>query len=126
MPAAPARAPASANATEIVRFTLIPIIADASVSWETARIAFPWRVERTNHVSTTSTGTTVEKTATLFHLIPMSQSVIASVRGLKFGPDAKGKKWSSPGMSFIEFDGDRVRLEVDYHTRSQVVKSLGL
>jgi hypothetical protein len=40
-PATAASAPAMKNVTEIVRFTLIPIIAEASVSWETARIAFP-------------------------------------------------------------------------------------
>ena len=46
-----------ANVTEIVRFTLIPIIADASVSWATARIAFPCFVSRTNQLSRISTGT---------------------------------------------------------------------
>ena len=29
------------NVIEIVRLTLMPIIAEASVSWETARIALP-------------------------------------------------------------------------------------
>ena len=57
------------NVTEIVRLTLIPIIADASVSWATARIAFPCRVERTNQVRTRSTGMTIRNTASLFHWI---------------------------------------------------------
>jgi ketosteroid isomerase-like protein len=48
----------------------------------------------------------------------------ATINDDRFGAANKGKKWRSPGMSFLEFDGDRVRLEVDYHTRSQVAKSL--
>ena len=48
MPAAPASEPASRNVTEIVRLTSMPIIAEASVSWATARIALPCFVERTN------------------------------------------------------------------------------
>ena len=67
MPAAPASAPASRNVTEIVRLTSIPIIAEASVSCATARIAFPCFVDRTNHDSTISTGTTMISTAALFH-----------------------------------------------------------
>ena len=56
IPAAPASEPASRNVTEIVRLTSMPIIAEASVSCETARIAFPCFVERTNQESTTSSG----------------------------------------------------------------------
>ena len=67
MPAAPARAPAIANATEIVRFTLIPIIADASVSCATARIAFPCFVDRTNQLSMIRTGIVIKSAESLFH-----------------------------------------------------------
>ena len=54
--------------TEIVRLTLIPIIADASVSWATARIAFPWRVELTNQLRTASAGTMIARAITSFHV----------------------------------------------------------
>ena len=50
MPAAPASAPARRNVTEIVRLTSMPIIAEASVSCATARIALPGFVVRTNQV----------------------------------------------------------------------------
>ena len=52
---------------EIVRFTLIPIIADASVSCETARIAFPCFVERTNQLSRIRTGIVIRSAESLFH-----------------------------------------------------------
>ena len=55
-PATAASDPARKKVTEIVRLTLMPIIADASVSWATARIAFPCRVELTNQLSATSVG----------------------------------------------------------------------
>jgi len=56
--------------------------------------------------------------------VALTWTMSATVTHDRFGPQARGKKWSSPGMSFLEFDGDKVRLEVDYHTRSQVTKSL--
>ena len=77
------------NVTEIVRFTSMPIIAEASLSWATARIALPCLVDRTNHVSTRSTGTTMRNTAIVFHPIAISPMVTASVRGMKFGTDSK-------------------------------------
>jgi hypothetical protein len=36
--------PPSRKVMEIVRFTLMPIMEAASLSWATARIALPWRV----------------------------------------------------------------------------------
>ena len=65
MPAAPASDPARRNVTEIVRFTSMPIIAEASVSWETARIAFPCFVERTNQERPTRSGITMINTEAL-------------------------------------------------------------
>ena len=46
-PAAPASAPAIMNVNEIVRLTLMPIIALASMSCAVARIALPCRVRCT-------------------------------------------------------------------------------
>lgn len=56
--------------------------------------------------------------------VALTWTMSATINDDRFGAQNKGKKWRSPGMSFVEFDGDRVRLEVDYHTRSQVAKSL--
>ena len=50
----------------------------------------------------------------------------ATVPDERFGPDAKGKKWRSEGMSFLEFRGDKVVYEVDYHNGANVARSLGL
>ena len=52
--------------TEIVRFTSMPIIAEASVSWATARIAFPCFVDVTNQESSARTGSVITTTASLF------------------------------------------------------------
>jgi hypothetical protein len=43
-----------------------------------------------------------------------------------FGPEAVGKRWASPGMSYIVFDGDLIRHEVDYHDSGSVPRSLGI
>ena len=56
--------------------------------------------------------------------VALTWTMSATVTDERFGPQNKAKTWRSPGMSLIEFDGDRVRLEVDYHTRTQVMKSL--
>ena len=85
MPAAPASDPARRNVTEIVRFTSMPIIAEASVSWETARIALPCFVERTNQERPTRSGITMISTDALLHEYAMSPMWIAFVRGMKFG-----------------------------------------
>src|ERR687896_2520220 len=87
--AAAASEPAMAKVMEIVRLTLIPIIAAASGSWATARIALPWRVYVTNHVSSASTGSVMTTIASLFQekLTPNSEK--ASERGMKFGTEWK-------------------------------------
>jgi steroid delta-isomerase-like uncharacterized protein len=43
-----------------------------------------------------------------------------------FGPEQKGRKWSSEGMTYLVFDGDRVAREIDYHDSGAVRRSLGL
>ena len=43
-----------------------------------------------------------------------------------FGPDAVGRKWSSEGMTFLDIEDGKVRLEVDYHDRAASMRSLGL
>ena len=75
--------------TEIVRFTSIPIIADASRSCATARIALPCFVCRTNQVRSRSSGTTIRIAASLFHWYVIPPISITSVRGMKFGTERK-------------------------------------
>ena len=43
-----------------------------------------------------------------------------------FGPEHKGKTWHSDGMSTLEFRGDKVCREVDYHHGGAVLRSLGI
>lgn len=50
----------------------------------------------------------------------------ATVPDDRFGPAAKGKKWYSAGMTYLEFRDGRVCLEVDYHNGANVMRSLGL
>ncbi len=51
---------------------------------------------------------------------------MSAVAGEMFGPEAKGKTWRSEGMSTLEFRGDKVCREVDYHHGPNVLRSLGL
>ena len=48
----------------------------------------------------------------------------ASVTDDRFGPGLQGRRWQAPGMSFVVFDGDRVRHEVDYHDGGSRARSL--
>ena len=50
----------------------------------------------------------------------------AKIVGDAFGPDHKGKTWHSEGMSTLEFRGDKVCREVDYHHGGAVLRSLGV
>jgi ketosteroid isomerase-like protein len=50
----------------------------------------------------------------------------ATVQGDMFGPDARGKKWHSEGMSTLEFRDGKVCREVDYHHGGAVARSLGI
>ena len=42
-----------------------------------------------------------------------------------FGADAVGRRWFSPGMSWLVIEDGRVRYEADYHDRGAARKSLG-
>ena len=74
---------------EIVRLTLIPIIAAASRSCAVARIAFPCRVRCTSHMSAKSTGTVNRMTMNLFHVYgtpPMVNTVpVGRMSGTEVG-----------------------------------------
>ena len=85
-PATAASDPARKKVTEIVRLTSMPIIADASVSWATARIAFPCRVELTNQLRTTSVGTMIASAITSFQLNLMSPIENAVPCGMSSDP----------------------------------------
>ena len=73
--------------TEIVRLTSIPIIADASRSWATARIALPCFVCRTNQVRSRSSGTTIMIAVSFFHVYVIPPMSMTSVVGMKFGTE---------------------------------------
>ncbi len=44
----------------------------------------------------------------------------------RFGPGTSGRRWQAPGMSFVVFEGDRVRHEVDYHDGGSRARSLAV
>jgi len=48
----------------------------------------------------------------------------ATVPDDRFGASAVGRLWQAPGMSYVVFDGDLVRLEVDYHDAGSRARSL--
>ena len=50
----------------------------------------------------------------------------ATVQDNAFGPEARGRKWRSEGMSFLEFGNGVVTREVDYHDSGAITKSLGI
>lgn len=58
--------------------------------------------------------------------IAMSWVMSATVQDDAFGPQARGRKWRSEGMSFLEFSNGVVTREVDYHDSGAVAKSLGI
>ena len=56
--------------------------------------------------------------------IALNWVMTATVHDDSLGPDAKGKKWRSAGMSWLEFDGDKVVREVDYYDSGAVLRSV--
>lgn len=50
----------------------------------------------------------------------------ATVNDDRFGPEHRGKQWRSEGMSYLEFAGDKVVYEVDYHHGGAAPRSLGV
>ena len=58
--------------------------------------------------------------------VALSWVMSATVTDDTFGPEAKGKKWRSEGMSFLEIDNGVVTREVDYHDSGAVTRSLGV
>jgi hypothetical protein len=57
--------------------------------------------------------------------IALSWKLTATMRGETFGPDHAGKRFLSDGMSSLEFRGDKVCREVDYHHGGALQRALG-
>jgi steroid delta-isomerase-like uncharacterized protein len=58
--------------------------------------------------------------------VALTWLMTATVTDDRFGPEVKGKKWASEGMSYLEFRDGKVCYEVDYHNGANVMRSLGL
>src|SRR5256885_16162717 len=88
-PATAASEPATAKVIEIVRLTLIPIMAAASRSCAVARIDFPWRGEVTDPVRGVSTGKVNMMTGSLVHSYetPAPQDTFVCGRSLLAAPE---------------------------------------
>jgi len=56
--------------------------------------------------------------------VALNWVMTATVHDDSHGPEAKGKRWRSEGMSWLVFDGDKVVCEVDYHDSAAVVRSV--
>ena len=69
---------------------------------------------------------TPEKFWTNDNGVALTWLMTATVTDDRFGAEAKGKKWSSPGMSYLEFRDGKVCYEVDYHHGGNVMRSLGI
>lgn len=50
----------------------------------------------------------------------------ATVQDDSFGPQSRGRKWRSEGMSILEISNGVVTREVDYHDSGAISKSLGI
>jgi steroid delta-isomerase-like uncharacterized protein len=58
--------------------------------------------------------------------VALTWEMTATQVGPEFGPDAVGKVWKSPGMSYLVIRNGKVVKEVDYHDRFNVPLSLGV
>jgi ketosteroid isomerase-like protein len=58
--------------------------------------------------------------------IALRWTMTAVVPDDRFGAGNEGRRWRSPGMSYLVFRGDKVAREVDYHDSAAVARSLGL
>lgn len=58
--------------------------------------------------------------------VALSWKLTATIRKETFGPDHAGKQLQSDGMSSLEFRGDKVCREVDYHHGGALQRSLGI
>ena len=56
--------------------------------------------------------------------VALTWRLTASIREENFGPDHAGKQLVSDGMSSLEFRGDKVCREVDYHHGGALQRSL--
>ena len=50
----------------------------------------------------------------------------ATITDETFGPEHRGRKWRSEGMTYLVFEGDLVAREVDYHDSGAAPRSLGI
>ena len=56
--------------------------------------------------------------------VALSWVMSATVQDDSIGPGTKGKKWHSEGMTWLQFEGDKVVREVDYHDGGAMLRSL--
>jgi hypothetical protein len=56
--------------------------------------------------------------------LALQWTMSASVIDDSMGEGHLGKKWSVPGLSFVVFEGDKVKAEYDYHDKGARQRSL--
>jgi ketosteroid isomerase-like protein len=88
--------------------------------WPAIRAYFARGLEHWPDLSLVPTGEFWSRTDGLAFTWVMS----ATVHDDRFGAGTAGRVWRAPGMSYVVFDRDRVRLEVDYHDAGARARSL--
>lgn len=58
--------------------------------------------------------------------VALSWVMTATVPDDRFGPEARGRKWRSEGMTYLVIENGVVTYEVDYHDSGAVPRSLGV
>jgi SnoaL-like domain len=56
--------------------------------------------------------------------VALTWRMSATAQDDRYGPGTQGRRWNVEGMSYIVFDGDRIKLEVDYHDAGARGRSL--
>jgi ketosteroid isomerase-like protein len=89
------------------------------VGWAAIREFFGFALSVTPDLALEPNGFWVNESglAVRFH---MSGTVVGDM----FGPEHRGKKWHSEGMSTLEFRDGKVCREVDYHHGGAILRSL--
>ncbi|MFN0093251.1 MAG: nuclear transport factor 2 family protein [Dehalococcoidia bacterium] len=114
-----ADAPAAYMTDDAVLYDIVA--GDEKVGWPAIRDFFAEGVKHWPDLDLTPTDYWVNGKG-----VALTWVMTATVTDERMGAEAKGKKWRSEGMSFLEYRGDKVCYEVDYHHGGNVMRSLGL
>jgi hypothetical protein len=90
--------------------------------WPAIRAFFANGLSRTAHLTLVPDRFWADEGGLAVHYV-MSGDV---VRPESFGPEHVGRRWSVGCMSYLEFEGERVCYEADFHDKGSRARSLGI